>query len=1006
LIARTSRVQELRRELHKAVSKLEKEKQFNRRVEINATARELKHNLELLKGRHVSEEKTNTPATASAYADAIQGRSDGQFTSRFREQARLMFATIHGGPFFAISRLAPEFSKKANLSVLIVDSNGWYSQAGGRWLSLYAKAKQPPQKVAITICANRRVEYTNVPKPILFQPPQQVLKKSWEKHLLSLDTLPDVTILPAPNDFVGIITLAESLPTALPGRKALISCHLHAEALIIGATLRAYGFQTSETIGFDRAVNQPQPLQEGAWWLSAIAPAKEQIAPPNTEVIEELRSMYQCLRSLLSQAKAEGKASETATIIATRATLSVEHNDVRAACISPLGGIDLDTGRFFRADENAKEPTFVWDTLTTSPDLLARAPAQRDQHSADEDRLGLLSWVTKALVECNESESTLPEHAETPLSPVEAPESSAAHSEPSAFLASKNENPNNNQPASDASDKTVPAIRMARPRLSRRAGTVNVLALAARLGKAEQQTGKIFDLARARILRWLGNKGFRSTNPTGSNHIESPDGEVTIESDGERIWSLRFDDRRSMSQGAIWRVEATLINDTHPALGVRLIQVRSDEDAPPPVASGVPQMIPDLAKDIGLMDAGSALLSTATHLSGDSEAPKLLQLILNPERIQPVIVIAGDIDASADRLAKRLTGVAHVVCIDAAVSQQLIRHLGRERSVYGHAVRLYRPGFTIEAEPYQHPVYPLKGTQLPKWLVNDLFEEACAISLEAEDLDERVPSFQIIRQHLAEQRLRSSEERLVALREQASNAAASKDEQISQLQAIRNELESALAEHQTKAAELGAQLTELREELRAIRRERDDAREELRRSRYQFHAQWGEDKTQEDRAADESYYPDTWNELEEWIEIYGDNKLVLLPQAAKAARESPFKNIPLAYKALDYLTRFYVPMRTRDKDDPAPFQASQQALAELGLELSGVGTALDDRRYKQDYRRQYEGHDIWLDQHLKAGVGFDPAAIFRLYFWYDPDAAKVVVGHLPTHLTNRTTHSG
>ncbi len=949
----------------------------------------------------------NTPATASAYADAIQGRSDGQFTSRFKEQARLMFATIHGAPFSAISRLAPELSKKATLSILIADSNGWYSQAGGRWLSLYSKARRPAQKVAITICANRRIEYGKSPKPILFQPPQQVLQKNWEKHLHNLDTLPDITILPAPNDFAGIIALAESLNATLPGRKALISCHLHAEALIIGAVFKAYGFQTSETIGFDLADHQPQPLQEGAWWLSAIAPSTEHAAPPAAEVIEELRLAYQCLRGLMVQSKAIGKAPEGAAIIATRATLPVEHSNIRAVCIPPLGGIDLDTGRFFKADEDAKEGTLVWDSLTTSPELLARAPTQSEQTSIDEDRLNLLIWITKTLAECNEPESAAPAHAETAHARAETPENPDVPTEPAAPLAPANTGGAEQTPhAGTPSSGSAPAARLARPRLSRRAGTVNVLALAARLGRTGQQTDKTFDSTRIRILRWLGNKGFRAADLAESSHIESPDGEVTIESDGDRIWSLRFDDRRSMSQGAIWRVEATLINDNQPAFGLRLIQVRSDEDAPPPVASGVPQVVSDLAKDIGLMDAGTALLSTATHLSSESEAAKLLQLILNPERVQPVIVISGDIDVSAERLAKRLTGVAHVVCIDAAISHQLIRRLGRERSVYGHAVRLYRPGFTTEANPYQHPVFPLKGKQLSKWLVNDLFEEACAISLETEDLDERVPSFQIIRQHLAEQRLHSSEERLAALREQVTNAMASKEEQVGQLQAMRIELESALAEHRAKATELGAQMSELQEELRATRRERDEAREELRRNRYQFHAQWNEDEAQGTNAADESYHPDSWDDLEEWVDIYGDNKLVLLPSAAKAARESPFKNIPLAYKALEYLARYYVPMRTRDKDDSAPYQASQQALAEQGLELSAVGSALDDHRYKQDYRRQYEGKDIWLDQHLKAGVGFDPASLFRLYFWYDADAAKVVVGHLPTHLTNRTTHSG
>ncbi len=954
----------------------------------------------------MSEGITTTPATARAYANAIQSRSDGQFTSRFTEQARLMCATIHGGPFSAISRLAPEPSDRATLSILIADSNGWYSQAGGRWLSLYSKAMQPSQKVAITVCANRRIEYRKTPKPILFQPPQQVLMKNWEKHLQSLDTLPDVTIIPAPNHFAGIAALAESLRTALPVRKALVSCHLHFEALIIGAVLKAHGFQTSQVIGFDCADNQPQQLQEGAWWLSVVAPSTEQFTTPAAEAIEELHLAYRCLQSLLSQAKTKDRAAEFAAVLATRASVSVEHCDIRAVYILPLGGIDLETGRFFKADEHAKETTFVWDTLVTSPELLAQVPAQSEQISSDEDCLNLLIWIAKAFAECDGRESTVSEHEETPHTPVEASKSSDERAEPLVHPAPENEDLEQTKRTGTQSSETAPVARQARPRLSRRAGTVNVLALAARLGKAEQQTDKTFDSTRARILRWLGNKGFQTTDPAANSHVESPDGEVTIESDGERIWSLRFDDRRSMSQGAIWRVEATLIKDSQPAFGLRLIQVRSDEAAPPPVASGVPQVVSDLAKDIGLMDAGTPLLSTATHLSGESEAPKLLQLILNPERVQPVIVIAGDIDASAERLAKRLTGVAHVVCIDAAISHQLIRRLGRERSVYGHAVRLYRPSFSAEADPYQHPVFPLKGKQLSRWLVNDLFEEACAISLEAEDLDERVPSFQIIRQHLAEQRLHSSEVRLANLREQATNAMASKDEQISQLQAMRIELESALTEHRAKATELGARMTELQEELRATRRERDDARAELRRNRYQFHAQWNEEETPESEAANESYHPDTWDDLEEWVDVYGDNKLVLLPSAIKAARESPFKNIPLAYKPLEYLVRYYVPMRTRDKDDTAPYQASQQALAELGLELSSVGTALDDRRYKQDYRRQYEGRDIWLDQHLKAGVGFDPAALFRLYFWYDSDASKVVVGHLPSHLTNRTTHSG
>jgi len=54
----------------------------------------------------------------------------------------------------------------------------------------------------------------------------------------------------------------------------------------------------------------------------------------------------------------------------------------------------------------------------------------------------------------------------------------------------------------------------------------------------------------------------------------------------------------------------------------------------------------------------------------------------------------------------------------------------------------------------------------------------------------------------------------------------------------------------------------------------------------------------------------------------------------------------------------------------------------------------------------HEGREITLDMHLKRGGGFDPASIFRLYFHYDTARARVIVGHFPTHLTNRKTHSG
>jgi hypothetical protein len=550
----------------------------------------------------------------------------------------------------------------------------------------------------------------------------------------------------------------------------------------------------------------------------------------------------------------------------------------------------------------------------------------------------------------------------------------------------------------------TPSQRPPRSRISRAAGTVNVLAFAALLGKKSEDSTAAFGAAQSKVVNWLSSRGFVLPSETSSCQIERADGEVSVETDGRTIWSVRYDDRRSMEDGAIWRVEATLL--ATPALSLRLIQVRSSEDAPPPVASGVPQVVSAIAKDVGLEDAGVELSNTASRLTGAEKSIQVAQLLLNPNRMQPVILFSGDVDASAERLATRLAGVAHVVCIDGSISEQLIRTFGRERSVFGSAVRLYRPGFKKDADPQEHPFWSLKGQQIPKWLANDLFEQACAISLEGGDLDERAPSFQMVRSHLAELRLASSAQRLDDLRRQAENIASSKDDQIGQLQALLRELESALTEYKARVTELDLQAEQLRSELQATIRERNAAIEDARQLRFHLDNRWAQAEPHYVETEESIEYPDNWDDLETWVELYGGNKLVLHPLAAKAARESPFKDIPFAYKAMEYLVRFYVPMRTRDASDTDAYQRSRKALDELGLEESGVGTAQDMKRYKQEYRRQYEGREITLDRHLKKGVGFGGDHQFRLYFFYDEVAAKVVIGHMPTHLTNRLTHNG
>lgn len=959
---------------------------------------------------HTKGEPT-TPSTVLDCIVAIQRVGSGQFTSRFAEEGQQFFASFYGAPFFALSRLAPEAIDRLDSNLLLITSDITLAADGGRWLSLYARAFRPTNKLNLAVCVPTKPRSLKPPKPLLFQPPQQILVKDWRKHLEALDVPPDVLIF-QPMSFDDLASAADELCRHAAGCKMLMPCSTLLDALVARQLLDGHGYAVGEVVGYPLSGEAPQHHAPGAWWLSATIPTASDAKPVSAELTEQLRLAHWIFHDHLRQAKDQKDRALHAAIYGTRSTEKVEDTDAtKAVRTRPWGGICLSTGRFF-SEASDVGSGFRWEEKALSADLLATAPVEGTARTQDEDRLALTLWLAKAMTEeARRDEPLLPGHenddTKAPDSvdeDLQATQMASSSKEPSAIEAESSVPVVSGISADPV--HAAPAPAPIRSRLSRSAGTVNVLALVALLGKAGATSAPAFEKAKKLVLDWLANKGFRSLDAAGNHHVEHVDGEVTIETDDQGIWALRFDDRRSMEDGAIWRVEVTLLGKGAAAISVRMAQVRSSEDAPPPVASGAPGVVAKIAQQIGLQDAGVALVDAAQQLKGSKDAPWLLQQLLNPHRSQPVIVVSGNVDQSADRLAKRLVGVAHVVRIDNALSDSLIRAFGRDRSVYGNAVRLYRPGFTADSDAYPHPIWALKGTVLPKWLADDLFEHACAISLEVGDLEERAPSFQAVRSLLAEGRQAASEHRLAELRRQAESLASSAEEKISQLQAINQELEAALSEQKTQNRHLLELATQADGELQTTRRERNAALEEVRQLKFQISNQWNEVETGYVESDDQVEYPDNWGDLETWVELYGQDRLVLHPKAIKAAQESPFKDIPLAYKAMDYLVRFYVPMRTRSADDTDAYQRSKQALAELGLEESDVGTADEIKRYKQEYKRQYDGREVTLDRHLKRGVGFGGEFQFRLYFYYDDKAEKVLVGHMPTHLTNRLTHNG
>ena len=527
------------------------------------------------------------------------------------------------------------------------------------------------------------------------------------------------------------------------------------------------------------------------------------------------------------------------------------------------------------------------------------------------------------------------------------------------------------------------------------------MAMAVKLGTPDRSGSVSLQDARAMAMEWLANKGFKELPAESSGQQSTPDGEVTVETDGSSVWAMRFDDRKRMSTGAIWRVELTLVA-TNPgcAMGLRLYQLRDKESAPEPT-TGVPGVVGKLAKGPGLHEAGTPLEPRARRLKTPTDIDWLANTLMQPERALSIVVVSSQAargpDASIDQLAARLVGLAHVVVIEHRHARSLAGAIGDKHAVFGNAVRVYRPGLVREDHSGDHPYWTFSGVTLPPRISNLVSEAVCCFSLEDEDLEDRAPSFRQVRSTL-------SESRLAALKSKTDTLATTVAEERARHLKISQALEANLADAKARAGELMAQLKGVQEELKAFRRERDAARDHLRLARHEYGQRY-EDQGGSEVVPDDQDFPDTWDDLETWVEIYAGSRLVVHPQAAKAARESPFNEIPFVYEALSILANEYVAMRTRSPEDEQPRIEFEEAIARLGVECSPVGSAVTDRRYKLDYKRRFDGKTVNLDMHLKRGAGFDESTLFRLYFTYCAETQRVLVGHMPGHLTNRMTRN-
>lgn len=133
-----------------------------------------------------------------------------------------------------------------------------------------------------------------------------------------------------------------------------------------------------------------------------------------------------------------------------------------------------------------------------------------------------------------------------------------------------------------------------------------------------------------------------------------------------------------------------------------------DGDAPAPA---LPEPVRRIAARAGLAADGRRLTPVAWRLRDSDDLDALLALLDSPARRLPVVVLSenapegGQTLADPDATATALLGLAHVAAIPWALAQELTRRAGKEWSVFGGAIRLYRAGLDRYAGAYRrHPL--------------------------------------------------------------------------------------------------------------------------------------------------------------------------------------------------------------------------------------------------------------------------------------------------------------
>lgn len=499
------------------------------------------------------------------------------------------------------------------------------------------------------------------------------------------------------------------------------------------------------------------------------------------------------------------------------------------------------------------------------------------------------------------------------------------------------------------------------------------------------------EIARKEVLRWAQNRSGGRLPPEAWNfeNFEYLSGGrnsvgVRLRNEDSDIWAIRADDPDKNVAGRIWTTEVTvgLMVGQAPRFSLRLLASTQEEELD--IEPHTPGLVQQVAESCALSRGSQQITTRPWLIETEADAVQLAEVLVDPYRKFPAFVLTVPEDSKephkplidAETLARATIGNGFVVILPAAHTWALTERFGKQRSVFGGAVRTYLPGFTPDANPYAHRlvigdhVSTSDGAaQCMRWMRSLAATESIRRILLGRDVLAfaaiRNASLQVRQQQLKKEGASESEQlatanaRIEALEREVSDQNASLgyfDEEHK-----RAEERAETAEEQTRASAFRVQ--HLIEQLKAVGKSVDSNIE----------------------------LPKSWSEFASWADVNFAGRVVLSPLARRQVRSPEFEDIALAGRCLLWLAK-----SCRDRRMKGGEGTLRDETVEDGIRNAHCGS--------DQFDLDWQGQRQTADWHIKNGGNTrDPRRCLRIYYFWHEQTQQIVIAEMPAHRRTAAT---